>query len=704
MRKEQILSADFETTTLLQLDNESSVDYRERLSKGKPKVYSWAIAKRNEYQDYEIKDGTSMMSFMEYIQEIDMDTRMYFHNGSKFDLHFIIPYLTFYGFKQVIVNPDNLAGADNFDFETLHNDPDVILVDKLRKLKPKEYTLLIDGNHKILEMKIGLESSKRTKGETKYRVLRLLDSNLMFPSALKGYGKTLNKEYDTDFFTKLDIDGGYTRETLYKNYDEFLNDGNEREYLHKDVIILIEFLHLMAKTLPFRKWKITASATTFSIWKYDFYGKSLLDDEIFQGNIIEVELLNGFKNYRYKGGKKNISSKLLINRLVDKKLPVGWLDSYSITGFNSDFNFVGKAYQGGLTMANSKHAGIVKENVVYVDINSSYPTQMLKQDLPYGLPKIGDSNDKNTLKLINLDIDEVINETGIPFLATFSGDKTGKHYTKKISNQKYTITSVEFERFKKYYKGKYTHDVALRFLSVPGTELFGEFIDHFYALKSKPGVSQAEKIYAKLMLNGLYGKFGQDIHRVSKLYIDNHWESYETISKSKFYLPLATFITAYARMYLVDAIGDKYENVVLMDTDSLSIIVPESVFKGPYTRIKEYLEYNYQLTIDGSKIGAWDIEYMMSKVVSRRAKQYMLIDTDGNKIVKFAGLRLSKEQLDDLTFDDFILGKDGFEQLRPYRTPKGLFLETYKKSIRPIWEYDLNKDYWFKDEKTFLKR
>jgi hypothetical protein len=42
-------------------------------------------------------------------------------------------------------------------------------------------------------------------------------------------------------------------------------------------------------------------------------------------------------------------------------------------------------------------------------------------------------------------------------------------------------------------------------------------------------------------------------------------------------------------------------------------------------------------------------------------------------------------------------------QLRPFRTPTGLVLEDYDKELKPVWEYNLNPDYHFKDEKTFLE-
>jgi hypothetical protein len=163
------------------------------------------------------------------------------------------------GYKQLIVYADEIEETlTEKQLEHIYqgqeiSGTDFVISPKPRRLKEREYTILVDGNYKILEMKIGLASTKRTSGEKKNRAVIIRDSNLLIPSTLKGYGETLNKHYNTDQFSKLEIDGGYTRETKYNSYEEFINDGNEQEYLHQDVIILNEFLHLIGEAIPFNK-------------------------------------------------------------------------------------------------------------------------------------------------------------------------------------------------------------------------------------------------------------------------------------------------------------------------------------------------------------------------------------------------------------------------------------------------------------------
>ena len=717
MKKLNLFTADFETTTIVKKPNETQEQYRERVKEFKPEVYSWALCERvvdeisgYDKSNYKIKDGISIFSFIETIEQITKDTVIYFHNGAKFDLHFILPVLGVMGYKQLLVMddiyfemlPDELQDEFLETAEVEWNG--IIFSDKPRKLRPKEFTILVDGSHKIMEMKLGIESKKRTNGKYKNRAVIFRDSNLMITSTLKGYGESLNKHYNTDKFSKYELDGGYTRETLYKSYDEFVNDGNEREYLHQDVIVLNEFLHLIGSVIPFKKWKMTAAGTAYNIWKYDFFGKKLLERDLNDENGLytSYKTKSGFINYKNRKTNKTVFYRSAINRLVKKTMPVSWLDGYFINGIEKNYIYLHDAYQGGLTMANPKLAGIRQDDIIYIDINSSYPTQMRTKKFPIGTPEIGDSGNPDDMKIYELDIERVENKKGLPFLYEISS-KGSKHYPFIIKNKKYLITDIELREFEYYYQGKYSKTVVASFNSVNGEFYFGEYIDYFYEMKEQASKQNdiPRKLYAKLMLNALYGKFGQDIERESKSYVNGEWISISTVKDASYYLPLAIWITAEARMYLVKAVGDKFENVVGLDTDSLSIKVPKEIWKSDYETIKEYMESNYDVELHPSKLGGWDIEYMVKHMVFRRAKQYIFIDDKGKKTIKFAGLRLNQEQLDKIDFDNFVKGVKGIEQLRPHRLPTGLVLETYEKELKSIWDYDLHKDYWFKDEKDF---
>ena len=708
MKKTQVLVADFETTTIKQQDGESLESYKERVKEFHPEVYSWAIANRQDFKKYAIQDGISIFSFIETLEKINKDTTLFFHNGAGFDNHFIFPALKVMGYKQLIVASKNLSDATHYEYEDIENDDSVIFLEENRKLQAKEFDMIVNDQHKIMQLRIALPSTKRKKdGTLENRIIKIWDTNLLFPSQLKDYGKTLNKEYDTKSFTKIELSNQenqqYSRTQLYNSYEEFKNDGNEREYLHQDVIILAEFIVLMQNVIPFHKWRMTAASTTYHIWKYEFFGKQLLDLSIKEGEITKITTPRGYINYRWTKGKKTYPPRYFIDILFNRLFPTKFLNDFNIDGFESNYKFIHKAYNGGLAFANPDHAGKLNQYVIHPDINSHYPDTMKRGMFPIGIPTIGDDNDPTSIKLISLSVSKAINHDGLPFIYDFIQTNAGKHYPYTINNRDYLITDAEYDRFKTYYKGDYEAEVALSFKTISGEKFFGKFIETFYKLKSKPDVTSAEKIFAKLMLNSLYGKFGQDISRSSKINVNGKWETIDVIEDANFYLPLACFITAYARLRLVDTVGHNYKYVINGDTDAITIKVPKEIFKSSDETIHKYLKDNYNMTVHPKNLGAWDVEHKFEYMIARRAKQYMGIESNGEKCFRFAGLRLPQEEIDNLTFDEFVLGKEGFKQLRPIRLPSGLLLEEYDKRLSPVWDYKLAPDYWFKNKKDFMK-
>ena len=79
------------------------------------------------------------------------------------------------------------------------------------------------------------------------------DTMLQFPSSLAGYGDSLNAQFNTDRYTKLDLGGGYTRSELYETKKELEDDGNELDYLDRDVTILVTFMEVMNEVVPIKK-------------------------------------------------------------------------------------------------------------------------------------------------------------------------------------------------------------------------------------------------------------------------------------------------------------------------------------------------------------------------------------------------------------------------------------------------------------------
>lgn len=119
---------------------------------------------------------------------------------------------------------------------------------------------------------------------------------------------------------------------------------------------------------------------------------------------------------------------------------------------------------------------------------------------------------------------------------------------------------------------------------------------------------------AKLMLNSLYGKFATSLDVQSKIpYLGEdkiiHYKFSEKDKKDGIYLPIGSFITAYAREKTIrtsQAIKDysieKYgqDMYIYSDTDSIKTLLP-------IEELEQFCE------IDDIKLGAWKNEGIATK-------------------------------------------------------------------------------------------
>ena len=104
--------------------------------------------------------------------------------------------------------------------------------------------------------------------------------------------------------------------------------------------------------------------------------------------------------------------------------------------------------------------------------------------------------------------------------------------------------------------------------------LFKNYIEFWSKIKQEN--EGALRAFAKLMQNGLYGKFGMaalteitNFQNVDDVFTIEH--THENIVSDTIYLPMATFITSWAKQYLVQAINNNYERFMYCDTDSLHL-------------------------------------------------------------------------------------------------------------------------------------
>ena len=156
--------------------------------------------------------------------------------------------------------------------------------------------------------------------------------------------------------------------------------------------------------------------------------------------------------------------------------------------------------------------------------------------------------------------------------------------------------------------------------------LFREFIDKWIERKNQGTITgnKGMRTTAKLTLNSLYGKFSTSLEARSKIPIlgDDeiiHYKLTEKEEKNGIYLPIGSFITAYARRKTIETSQaiksysiEKYgkDLYCYSDTDSIHTLLP----------IKELYKF---CDIDDVRLGAWKHEAHFEKAKFIRQKCYL---------------------------------------------------------------------------------
>ena len=324
------------------------------------------------------------------------------------------------------------------------------------------------------------------------------------------------------------------------------------------------------------------------------------------------------------------------------------------------------SYKGGFTYLNPLYKGKQTGAGVVFDVNSMYPARMYYDILPYGQPVFFEGKYEQ---------DPVYPLYVQQFTCTFKL-KQGKvpsiqikHNSLFVPNEyvessdgcpvTLTLTSVDLKLFLENYdiEDKIIWKAGWKFRAMTG--MFSDYIDKWTAKKiqaKKDGNSALYRI-AKLMLNSCYGKFGLNGNTRKKYpYINKDgavaYQMGELEQRDTIYIPIASFITSYARAYIIRSWQamkeyslEKYgfDAVVYADTDSLhALLSPEDVE-----------ELSKKIEIDDYKLGAWKLESSFLAGKYLRQKCYIELGEDGLNVT-VAGMpkRLAKY----VNFDNFKIG------------------------------------------------
>ena len=301
-------------------------------------------------------------------------------------------------------------------------------------------------------------------------------------------------------------------------------------------------------------------------------------------------------------------------RIVTEKNFNKW---FPIPAYDYDIR---QAYKGGFTYCSPKYKSVNIAEGIVLDVNSLYPSVMYECALPYGEGiKFNEKYKKD--KIYNLyvqmftcnfelkkdHIPTIQLKNNLAFIPT--------EYLESSNGEDVTLclTNVDLDLFFDHYEVyNIEYHSGWKFKSTTG--LFKDYIDKWMKVKieSDRNGNMAMRTLAKLMLNALYGKFALNPNVQSKIpYYANGMVKYklgEKETRNPIYIPVGTFVTAYARNKTIRSAQKVYDRFLYADTDSLHLIGTE---------------LPKDLDIDPFKLGAWKHESTFKRARFLRQKSYI---------------------------------------------------------------------------------
>ena len=306
-----------------------------------------------------------------------------------------------------------------------------------------------------------------------------------------------------------------------------------------------------------------------------------------------------------------------------------------------------KSYKGGFTYLNDKYKGKEVGKGLVLDVNSLYPSVLKFEELPFGEPQFFEGQYKEN-KLYPLYIQTLtcifeLKKNKIPSIQLKNNMSfIPTEYIKSSNGELVTLTLTNIDLdlfFMQYNVSHITYHAGFMFKGIKG--LFTEYVDHWTEMKIKSKKEDNKPMYmtAKLLLNSLYGKFGLNPNTRSKYpYLDEEGVVRYYLTpleiRKALYIPIATFVTSYARRktiltsnaikeYTLNNYGDDY--YIYSDTDSIHLkYLPEDI-------LKQFVD------IDDYRLGAWKMESTFTRGKYLRQKCY-IEENDEELNVTVAGL------------------------------------------------------------------
>ena len=512
-----------------------------------------------------------------------------------------------------------------------------------------------------------------------------------------------NLKFDSEFIFNYLLNNGYTcikdkKDRQEKTFTTLISDMNQiysleifftikgkrvnKVTIYDSLKILNFSVEQIAKDfdLPIRKLELD----------YDSYrekGHILTEHEIdYIRN--DVEIMARALDYMFKTDLKKMT--IGGDALYDyKKMISSFTHYFPVLPYEIDQD-IRQSYRGGFTYLNNCFKGKTVGEGWVLDVNSLYPSCMYNELLPFGEPLFFDGKYEED-KLYPLYVQQIfvsfkIKKNKIPTVQLKNHSNfIPTEYIETTNGECVTLvlTNIDLELFKDHYDIEYIEYInGWKFKGLKG--LFKDYINKWTTVKieSKKTNNLAMYRISKLMLNSLYGKFGLNPNIRSKYpELDEKgivtYKFYEKEIREPIYIPMAAFITSYARNktirtsqaikeYSIENYGEDY--YIYSDTDSIHTLFTDTEI------LKQFVD------IDDYRLGAWKLESKFIKGKYLRAKSYIELSPEGKLNCTVAGLPKNLGSLVD--FDNFEIGTNYYGKMIPLHVKGGIVLKPDYFTIR----------------------
>lgn len=355
---------------------------------------------------------------------------------------------------------------------------------------------------------------------------------------------------------------------------------------------------------------------------------------------------------------------------------------------------VRQSYYGGWTYLNPKFEGKTVGKGVVLDINSIYSSVMYEELLPYGTPIYYEGEYKQDdfyplyIQMIRCQFE--LKKGKLPTVQLRRLGRSNEYLTSSNDTQMtLCLTKPDLELFFEHYD-VYNPEYMSGWKFKGTTGLFKDYIEKWYGekVKAEKEGNKGMRFISKMYLNHLYGKFSSKLEQKTKVPYMNKkgvvtFKDGIPKKKEGIYIPIATFITSFARKRILTAaqkIQDDYNagkskiQFIYADTDSLHLLSPD-------------YELPECLNINQTEMGAFKHEGNFRRAKFLRQKCYIEELSKPHKEeynLKVTVAGMPEECYQYVNFTNFKIGAKYKGKLEPQRVPGGVILGDVDFTIKKV--------------------